>query len=306
MSILYKRILLMLIVLSLLLVVGCSNNKRNSNVNKKPVRIVSLTYGTDEILVALVEINRIIAFSKWADDSGITYITKEEATKVFKRADNNIENIISMHPDLIISSKVSNVAETNVLKEMGYNICLVDSPKNIEEMRTKILNVARAVGELEKGQKVVKNMDDRLEFINKKLENITKDKEKVVLAFSYVGAIGKSGNLLDTMFKRAHLRNAVAEIGNIEGTQRISKEQIIKKNPDVFFLPTWDYSGKENTEKYNESISNDPAYANIIAIKKHQIYAVNDRDRYVASQHVVDAIYNIAKTVYSDKFKKSN
>lgn len=306
MPILHRKTLLVLIVFSLLLLVGCSNNKKKSNVPKKPLRIVSLTYGTDEILVVLVDLNRIIAFSKWADDSGITYITKDEANKVIKRADNNIENIIAMHPDLIISSKVSNVEETNILKEMGYNLCLVDSPKNIEEMRKKILHVAKAVGELEKGEKIVKDMDNRLIFIDEKLKNITEDKEKVVLALSYVGAIGRRGNLLDTMFKRAHLRNAVAEIGVVEGNQRISKEQIIKKNPDVFLLPTWNYSVRENTKKYNESIINDPAYVNITAVKKHQIYSVNDRDRYVASQHVVDAIYNIAKTVYSDKLKKSN
>lgn len=299
---LYRKILVGIVIWSLLLVAGCSNNKEIVKFNKKPTRIVSLTYGTDEILADLVDLNRIVAFSKWADDTGITYITKEEASKVSKRADNNVENIIAMNPDLIIGSNVSNLEEINVLKEMGYTVCLVNSPKNIKEMKLKVLNVAKAVGELEKGQTLVKSMDEKLEDINKKLKDINKDKEKVVIAFSYVGAIGKSGNLLDEMFKIAHLRNGVAEIGSVGGNQRISKEQIIKKNPDVFLLPTWDYSGKENTEKYNDTIVNDPAYANLIAIKKHQIYSVNDRDRYVASHHISDAIYNIAKTVYSDKF----
>ena len=302
MTLLYRKILVGIVIGVLFLVVGCSNNRKIVNFNKKPSRIVSLTYGTDEILADLVDLNRIAAFSKWADDTGITYIKKEEASKVSKRADNNIENIIAMKPDLIIGSNVSNLEELNVLKEMGYTVCLVNSPKNIKEMKLKVLNVAKAVGELEKGQTLVKSMDEKLEDINKKLKDINKDKEKVVIAFSYVGAIGKSGNLLDEMFKIAHLRNGVAEIGSVVGNQRISKEQIIKKNPDVFLLPTWDYGGKENAEKYNNTIVNDPAYANLIAIKTHQIYSVNDRDRYVASHHISDAIYNIAKTVYSDKF----
>ena len=48
---------------------------RTLHFEHKPQRIVSLTYGTDEILTDLLDIKRIMAYSRWAGDSEISFIT---------------------------------------------------------------------------------------------------------------------------------------------------------------------------------------------------------------------------------------
>ena len=40
----------------------------------KPIRIVSLTYGTDEILLGLVDIERIKGLSKYAGNPDISFV----------------------------------------------------------------------------------------------------------------------------------------------------------------------------------------------------------------------------------------
>lgn len=94
-----KKMLLGLFILSLLVISGCGQSTdtpkehsaaayvvtddkgRQVKIPDKPVRIVSATYGTDEILSEIVSLDRIKAFSKWAGDPEITFITKEQADR---------------------------------------------------------------------------------------------------------------------------------------------------------------------------------------------------------------------------------
>lgn len=70
----------------------------------KPQRIASLSYGTDEMLVELVAMDRILAFSRWADDPEITFITAGQAAQVKKRALPYAEALIALRPDLIVAA----------------------------------------------------------------------------------------------------------------------------------------------------------------------------------------------------------
>lgn len=62
----------------------------------RPQRIVSLTYGTDEILTDLVDIKRIMAYSRWAGDSEISFITKEQAYTVGRKVPENTEAVYAL------------------------------------------------------------------------------------------------------------------------------------------------------------------------------------------------------------------
>ena len=131
-----------------------------------------------------------------------------------------------------------------------------------------------------------------------------KDKEKVVMAFSFIGAIGRKDNLLDDIFSYAHVRNGAAEAGLDQGSNALSKERIIEIDPDVFLLPTWNFDSNNDVQKYAQQVAADPAFKNIKAIKNNRLEFVSDRYRYVASQHVTDSIEAVAKVVYPELFAK--
>ena len=131
-----------------------------------------------------------------------------------------------------------------------------------------------------------------------------KDKEKVVMAFSFIGAIGRKDNLLDDIFQYAHVRNGAAEAGLDQGSSALSKERIIAIDPDVFLLPTWNFDSNNDVQKYAQQVAADPAFKNIKAIKNNRLEFVSDRYRYVASQHVTDSIEAVAKAVYPELFAK--
>lgn len=272
---------------------------------KKPNRIVSLTYGTDEILTELVDIKRIVAFSRWAGDSEISFITKEQAFVVGRKVTDNLEAILKLEPDLVVASVATNNDVVQSLENVGINVYIARSPRNYQEMCLKIKNLAAAVGENEKGEAIVKNMDVKLRKLEEKLSCMPSHQRKVAVAFNFTSAMGRKGDLLDSMLTMAHVINGAAAVTppvSEHGSVVISKEMVVNINPDIFLLPTWNYNNKQDVQGYYYAIMNDPAYKNVKAVQNRQLKFVSDKYRYVASQHIVDAVEKIARTIYPEFF----
>lgn len=66
-------------------------------------------------------------------------------------------------------------------------------------------------------------------------------------------------------------------------------------------LPTWNYNNKQDVQGYAYAVMNDPAYRDVKAVRNKQIKFVSDKYRYVASQHIVDAI-ETSRMLYIRKF----
>lgn len=278
---------------------------RKLTFQKKPNRIVSLTYGTDEILAELVELKRIIAFSRWAGDSEISFITKEQAFAVGRKVTDNLEAILKLEPDLVVASVATSNDVVQSLENIGVQVYIARSPHNYQEMCAKIKNLAVAVGENEKGETIIKNMDKRLHKLEEKLSHLPSHQRKVAVAFNFTSAMGRKGDLLDSMLTMAHVINGAAAVTpsvSEHGSVVISKEMVVNINPDIFLLPTWNYNNKQDVQGYYYAVMNDPAYKNVKAVQNRQLQFVSDKYRYVASQHIVDAVEKIARTVYPELF----
>ena len=271
--------------------------------NEKPKRIVSLSYGTDEILTELVDSKRIASYCRWAEDPGITFITKEQYQRVGRKTDGNAEEVLALKPDLVLATTAMSSDIINALDALGLKVYLASRPKSYEQMRQKVLKLGEAVGEKAKGEELVRKMDERMSKLEAKLSQIPDNKRKTVVAFNFLSAMGRKGDLIDSMMNKAHIINGVAQIPTELATGYISKEQVVRVNPDIFFLATWDYDNKHNVDEYVAQIKNDPAYKDVNAIKNNQIKFVSDKYRYVASHHIVDAVEEFAKAVYPELFR---
>lgn len=320
-----KKILFLLIMIMSALLVGCGAKTqapsaspeastaytvtddagRKLSFAKKPSRIVSLTYGTDEILTEVVDTKRIQAYSRWAGDNEISFITKEQAQKVGCKVHDSLENILKLEPDLVVASIATSNELVQSLEHMGIKVYIARSPHNYQEMCAKIVNLAEAVGEKAKGEALVSKMNERMQALEQRLSKLPDSKRKVAVAFNFTSAMGRRGDLLDNMMTMAHVINGAAAVTppiSEHGSVVISKEMVVGINPDVFLLPTWNFNNKQDIKGYAHALKNDPAYRNVKAVKNDQIKFVSDKYRYVASQHVVEAIEAIAKAIYPELF----
>lgn len=268
----------------------------------KPRRIVSVTYGTDEILKTLAGPERIAAYSRHAGDPEISFLSEEDVKRVGKKVENNSEAIFALHPDLVVISTSTGADELRTLESMGLTVYVAMSPKNYQEMQQKVRNLGLAVGEPQKTEALLNRMDERMQALEKRLQNITGDKRRTAVAFSMTGPMGRKGELFDSIMNLAHVINGAATVHPLGIKGQISKEQVVQVNPDLFILPTWNYDKHSDPVKFATELREDPAYRNVKAVKNNKLVYVSDRYRYVASHHIVDAVENIAYAVYPELF----
>lgn len=307
----------LMFILLIMLISGCSEStavKSSTEVHEitdtvgnvikvpiKPKRIVSLNLGTDEILIDLVEPDRIVALSYLAEDEGISSIV-DKARKVSKKLTDkgNVEAIIALNPDIVFMSDSVSADVGSTLREMGISVYISKTPATIEETKARVLDLAKVVDEPEKGQALAYDMENALAEVNEKLASITEDKQRTIIAFSFSGAFGRKTALFNDMCVQAKVINGAGEAG-LEKGEILSKEQIVKINPDIFLLPTWN-TKKQSADSYREEIRSDPAYKNVKAIKNNRLIYVSDRYRYCVSQYVTNSVQQIAKAVYPEYF----
>ena len=272
-----------------------------------PMRIVSLTYGTDEILSVLVGTERIRAYSKYAGDDGISFLTKEEAGKVGQMVDTEPEHILALAPDLVIASASTPMQTVEVLTHSGIPVFVSGIPTTVEEMKGKVRGVAKAVHEEEKGEALVSSMEEKLASLERTLSEIPPEKERVALGMSFRGILGKKGTLFSDVLRLAHVKDGAAVYEVPKGADAyLSLEILPKIDPDVILLPTWRVKAGDDTKAFEEGLLSNPALREVTAVKERRLVPFSEKYKYVMSQHVVDAVEAAARAVYPEVFVTSD
>ena len=90
-----------------------------------------------------------------------------------------------------------------------------------------------------------------------------------------------------------------AALANIQGNQTLPKEQIVKINPDVIFLPDWDWRGGD-VQAYIEECLSDPTLQTVKAIQSKRLRPIPDKHMLSSSQHIVECVEDIYHTCYEE------
>lgn len=309
-----KLISILITCLLCLLCLGCNNSGKESasvqthmvtdsqghklQLPTKPQRIVSLTLGTDELVMDLVSPDRIAALSYLADDPGISHIS-ERSRKVPKKVrDYNAEALLALKPDLVIIADWWQLNMLQTLRDMGIKVYVYKTPYKVADIPRTIEELALVLGEAEQGQKLIHNFQAKLQRVDQKLAGLKH--QRSVLTISGHG-VGGQGSLYDDMCGYAKVANCLHEL-NPKTTTTVSKEFIIQKNPDLLLLPSWNMNGRLQASTPQELLT-DPALATVKAIRHQQLKQLSGRTLFCVSHYVAEGIEELASTVYPEYFQ---
>lgn len=307
--------LLIICALLLALISGCGQEKAHSikgskqvidatgvaiTIPEKPRRIVSLGISADDILVGLVPIERITALTYLANEEGISNVM-EAAKRVVHEATANTEAIIALDPDLVLIPDWQPDALVQSMRDVGLSVYVYRTGKNIVEIKDSIMEIAGVVGETESGKQLLNRMDTIISGVAAKVKTIPENERMTGVRYSPMGGSGGKGSTFDDICQYAGVNNAAA-IAGVSANGTITKEQIVKTNPDFFLLPTWDYSGKLDLAHYKEEVLSDSALQSVKAIQERRLYQVPDKYLFCTSQNVAEGVRMLAETVYPQVF----
>ena len=264
---------------------------------KKYNHIVSLTLSGDEMLLGLVPENRIAGLSgKINEDKEISNIV--DKAKKFTKVEGNEEVLMSLEPDLIIVADWLSKRITDIGAITGAKVYFYKTPNSYEEQKKLIRELANLVEEKENGEKLIKNMDDRLKALQNKIaKNYKGVKPRILMYTSFSTTSGKNTTFSD-MVKLINGVNVVAEAG-IDGFKDISKEKVIELNPDIIIVPI--AKKYDNVNKISKLFFEDPSLKNVKAIKNKKVYFIQYKDITPTSQYMINSIEELAKVVYQFK-----
>jgi len=264
---------------------------------KKYNHIVSLTLSGDEILLGLVSENRIAGLSgKINEDKEISNIV--DKAKKFPKVESNEEVLISLNPDLIIAADWITKKIDDIGATIGAKVYYYKTPSNYEEQKKVIRDLANLVEEKENGEKIIKNMDNRLKALQNKIAKNYKGAKPRILMYTSFGTTSGKNTTFDDMVRLINGINVISEAG-INKYQDISKEKIIELNPDIIIVPI--AKKYDNVDKISKLFFEDPSFKNVKAIKNKKVYFMQYKDITPISQYMIDGIEELAKVVYQFK-----
>ena len=211
-----------------------------------------------------------------------------------------IEEIISVEPDLVLIASYSNAASVEILLATGIPLVRITHYNSHQDLRRNIRMLSQVLGVQIKGEKWISDMDQKIEFVRKRVKGQPKPR---VLYYSLGGLTRAPGTLMDESIRYAGGKNVLVETG-MTGYTSISKELAISLLPDVILLD--DRMLKDQGEG-RKQLLDDPAWADVPAIKNKRIYSERNPLLLSITPARVGALEQLARwlhpTVFEGSFK---
>jgi iron complex transport system substrate-binding protein len=262
---------------------------------KAPERIVSLIPSNTEIIYALGYGDKIIGVTD-LDNYPEEVLNKEKVGGM----ELNLEKIISLNPDLVLANEWHKNGAVDVvakLQEAGITVLVVKDATSLEEVYETIRLLGQVTGMNGKAEEVVATMKDRYAAIVEKAKEIKdSDKKSVWVEISPPPELYTTGKGT-FMHELIEAVGAVNVAGEQEGWPMLTEEQVVASNPDVILL-TYNY-----VDNAVESTLTRSGWEEVTAIKEKQVYLINGDTISRPGPRLMDALEEIAKTVYPDVYK---
>jgi iron complex transport system substrate-binding protein len=260
-----------------------------------PQHIISLEPNISEILGALNLGSHVVAV-----DYNTNY--PAELAKLPKISDINgnlnVERIVALHPDLILSS--GGITRKYDAQLTQLNLHVVDLPSvNFDQSLQQILLVGRLTFTQDAATALVKQLQQQVTQIKSVVAGTTAPKVLLEVDDSTPGKpyVFGGGSFGDEMLQYANAINIFHSNTSNGGYPQVTDEAVIAANPQ-FVVLTEDpaYGGDPNL------VYKRPNWGNIDAVKNHQVYHINSDIMQRPGPRLVEGLSCIAQVVHPDKF----
>ena len=267
----------------------------------KPKRILTFAMYTDKIVLGLVTSDHLVGINTLMDDPVLSNVVPIAKRIIKKIGDPGAEEVLSMKPDVVIVSDWTQAEKIQSMRDLGLKVVSVKSPETIQDAKEAVSQVAAAIGEPEKGKQLIGMMDKKLEEIREKTSKIKSEQRKNIVLLSLMTAYGGAGCAYDDACREANVINGIAAAGLKTG-QQLTKEMLIKINPDIMLMPVYNDRGNYDTQAFIDSYLKDPSLRTVKAINDKQLIYPREQFIYNCSQDIVYCVQEIARVAYGEEF----
>jgi iron complex transport system substrate-binding protein len=263
-------------------------------ISSSPQRIASVTLGSDEILLDLVGLGRLLGVSYFAKDPAISNITDRLDGIQYTDLSGNPERLISVNADLVIMAKYNDPAALNQLLEADVPVFVLADFNTIDDIRANIRLLGQVTGTEVRAEAMINQMDARLAAVHEKVKDQTPVR---VLYYEPGGVTYGPGSTVDEIITLAGGINVIGE-ADLGPYPLISAEYVLTVDPDVILLG----AGFASTDDPLAWFTDDPVFSGLRAVQNGRVYAMSDAHMTNVSQYVVLGVEDVARALYPQAF----
>ncbi len=250
-----------------------------------PQRIVSLSPSVSESIYLLGAEDSLVGRTEYCIRP--EPILKKEV--VGGVVDVNVEKIASLKPDWVITSAMISLRDKQMMEKLGLRIKEIKTARNYEEMCTQFIELGVLLGKEKEANTLVLQSKASVEAIRTQSQALPK-----INVFFHL-----SQNPLITVTRESFINDIIEFAGgqNIArdaASARISREAVLKTDPDVIMIATMGQAGDKDKDVWMQ-------YDFLKAVRQHHVYRV---DPYAFCSPTVksfpNAVQELARIIHAE------
>lgn len=195
-----------------------------------PGGIVSNNPCIDSILAEIAAPGQIAAVSIYSHDPDSASAPTRWA-RPLPALGTNAEDIIAAKPKLVLTGNLASTGTNAALKKAGIPIVAVGVGTSVEEDKSQIRQIAKAIGRAEAGEALIARIDASF------AHNAVMRPAISAVIWQNGGFVAGAGTLQDELLTRHGFRNASAAYG-LKSWGVLPLETLIRNPPQIIFMPT--------------------------------------------------------------------
>jgi iron complex transport system substrate-binding protein len=264
-------------------------------INAKPVHIVSVTLGTDEILLSLVDPARIAAVTANALDPEQSNVVEQAKHIPAQLATADPETIIALKPDLVFVASYTDAGIIKQFKDAKLTVFVLGNFSSIKDIENNITLLGTVVGEETQAAKIVGAMEDKLNTV----ANAVKGQKPLrVLFYLPDGYTDGAGSTVDGVITHAGGINVITAAGIKDTYTQVNDEFVVQQDPDVILIAGL----TQYSPGFADKFYNNPNFQTLKAVKNKRAVVVDDAHLDAVSQYIADGVSDVAALLYPDAY----
>ena len=267
---------------------------RTVKLNGPAQRIVSMAPSNTEILFAIGAGSQVVGRDDFSDyPDAVKALPKVGGTDKY-----NNEEIVALHPDLVLAAEINTADQVKTLEGLGLTVYYLKNPNSLEDMYKNLETIAKLSGHEPEAEKLITSLKSRVAAVDGKIATTTSHPS----VFYEIDATDPAkpftagpGTFIDLLIQRAGGINIAGTLK--DQYPQLSLEQVVALNPSFLLLGDAVYGATPDVVKAR------PGWGSLSAVKNGNVVAVDDNIFSRPGPRLIDGLELLAKILHPELFK---
>ena len=259
-----------------------------------PARIVSLAPSLTETIYALGLQDRLVGDTDFCDYP----VEAQKKPKVGGIINPNLEEIASLHPDLVLVTKSINRLDTvRALDTLGIPSYASADPHSVAEIISSTQKLADVLDASEAGKSLGEELQSRLSVLQAKLAAVPPQRVLFIVWTEPLISTGQHTFIADVLRKAG----AASIVESSQDWPQMNLEEVVRLQPDYLVFAS---SHSESAARDFDALAARPGWRILGAVRNRRFAVISDAVNRPAPR-IVSAIEELARQLHPEAFQLS-